>query len=359
MDNKKYMQLALEEAIKGRYQTHKDPIVGAIIVKDDQIIAQGHQDNFGQDHIIKRLISSLDSAQLQGATLYTNFEPCASFSEGGSCTDLIIKSGINQVVIGQTDPRGSHAVERLLDKKINVKVGILEKEARQLNQHFNYFYENGRPFITVKQTNSLDHMVSAANSPRVVLNNPAVINRIHLERANYQAIIIGSSTVIQDNPNLLTSVDTDFPPIRVILDRRGRLLNHQGLNALNDEKAPTWIFTENLNLKKINFKDHVRVFEMSTGTLGEVLDLLRAEEIQSLYVEGGPSVEKSFMDEGLVDAIVDYVKPIYFGEIGISGPVPSRSLDLENIKVETLDDNIRIAGDVKKPVKNTDAYTEW
>ena len=359
MNNKKYMQLALDEAIKGRYQTYKNPLIGVVIVKDDQVIAQGHQDNFEQDHIIKKLISSLDATSLQGATLYTNFEPCTSFSEGGSCTDLIIKSGITQVVIGQTDPRGSEAIERLLDKKLSVNVGILETEAKELNKHFNYFYENGRPFITVKQTNSLDHMVSAANSPRVVLNNPAVINRIHLERANYQAIVIGSSTVIQDNPNLLTSVETNFPPIRVILDRRGRLINHQGLNVLNDEKAPTWIFTENLNLQKVHFNDNVRVFEMSTGTIAEVIDLLRAEEIQSLYVEGGPSVEKSFMDEGLVDAIVDYVKPIYFGEIGIGGPVPSRSLDLENISVETLDNNIRIAGDVKKPAKTTDTYTEW
>ena len=339
------MQLALDEAIKGRYQTYKNPLIGVVIVKDDQVIAQGHQDNFEQDHIIKKLLASLDATSLQGATLYTNFEPCTSFSEGGSCTDLIIKSGITQVVIGQTDPRGSEAVERLLDKKLSVNVGILETEAKELNKHFNYFYENGRPFITVKQTNSLDHMVSAANSPRVVLNNPAVINRIHLERADYQAIVIGSNTAMIDNPSLHSSQASDYPPIRVVLDRRGRLFKRPDLKLFTDQSQATWIFTQHPELFSSLHNSWVKIFQ-TDGTIEDVVNQLTKAGIQSLYVEGGRKIHQAFWQAGLVDELISYQAPFFLGKNGYDAFTPDNTVRFTDLKLKQLADNFRIEGKI-------------
>ena len=204
-------------------------------------------------------------------------------------------------------------------------MGVLKDEAKDLNKFYNYFYENGRPWITIKQINSLDHKICAAGK-RDKINNQVVSDRVHKERADYQAVMIGSSTAIIDNPSLLINVPSNYPPIRIVIDRRGRLLNHPGLNLLNDNKSETWIFTQNINLKKQHFNSNVRVFELDSDDINEVIEILATEEIQSVYVEGGPTLEKVLLDHDLVNEVINYLSQTYFGDIGLEGAVPSHNL---------------------------------
>lgn len=217
----------------------------------------------------------------------------------------------------------------------------------KVNKHVDYFRENNRPWITIKQNLSLDHHVSAANGKYIKLNSEKVRKYIQQERSTYQAIIVGSSTAIIDNPNLFATDSVGQEPIRIIIDRRGRLLNNKGLNLLNNQEYETWIFTQNLNMEFLNTKSHIKIFEMKTDKLSEIIDFLTKKNIQSIYVEGGPTLEKAFMDEGYVNEIVDYFSPVYFGAIGLDGAVPVHHIDLDNITVQEIDNHIRVAGFVK------------
>ncbi len=124
---------------------------------------------------------------------------------------------------------------------------------------------------------------------------------MHRERANYQAILVGSNTAIVDNPSLLTTISTDYPPIRIVIDRRGRLLQHRNLKLLTDGQAPTWIFTRNAELQNSLTNEQVKVWLMKTDQLSEIIQTLTEEGIQSVYVEGGPILANAFMNDELMN----------------------------------------------------------
>lgn len=341
-----FMKSAIKEAEKGRYQTWKEPLVGCIIVKDGKQISSGFQEKFSAKHAAIVAIEKLNSKQLQGSSLYLTMEPC------DDCTKEIVKAGFAHVFIAENDPRPDHSSKNataiaLKSKNTKVTAGVLTQQAKELNKHYVYFCQEKKPWITIKQNLSLDHKVGPANGKYIKLTNEEVRNYIHHERADYQAIIIGSSTAIIDNPNLMTDVETDHRPLHVIIDRRGRLINNQGLNLLNNNEYETWIMTQNANVSDLDLNPNVKVFQLKTDGLKEIIDLLSKHGIQSIYIEGGPTIEKAFMDEAYVNEIVDYFSPVYFGSIGLDGAVPVHQFDLDHISVKQIDDHIRIAGLVK------------
>lgn len=267
------------------------------------------------------------------------------------CADLIFKNKIKTIVIGQNILQTSFDNEKMIEtlKKhgLEVKTDVLNEKVKKLNEFYNYFYENNRHWITAKQSFSLDHHVGPANGKHPRISSPKVYDHVHHKCADYQALIIDSSTATIDNLNMLTDVDSEYQPIRIVIDGRGRLLNYLGLNLLNNNEVETWIFTQNSNLVKTKFNGNVRVFEVNMHDVDEIIQILTAEEIQSVYVEGGPTVQKAFMDKGYVNRIVDYFAPLYFGEIGLEGAVPTHKFRLKNLNVSMIDDNIRVSGDIE------------
>ena len=344
-----YMNLALQEAKKGRYQTWKNPMVGAVIVKDDQGLATGHHIHYGKSHAERDSISKLTPEQLFNSTLYVTLEPCNHFGKQPPCSDLIIQNKIKRVVIAQVDPHKlvtGKGIAKLKANGINVTTGVLAKEAQELNKFYTYFYQNNRPWITVKQASSLDYRVNQEVNTRTAITNQMVYQRVHQERANYQAIMIGSNTAIIDNPTLTTTINSDYPPIRIVIDRRGRLLDHLALNLLTDKKSTTWIFTQNDQLVKTAVNENVKIFLMKTDALSEVINKLSNKEIQSVYVEGGSSLASSIINENLANYFIEYLSPIFLGKDGSSGVVPDTKINLKHIKIEQLEDNLRIAGEI-------------
>lgn len=342
--DQKYMKEALEEAEKGRYHNWKDALTGAVIVKDDAVLATGYHHGYQEAHATQEAISSAANRDLAGATLYLNLEPCAK------CADLIKQNKIGRVVVAQKDPNkiNGQSIKTLKDAGIEVTEGVLAEQANKTNQFYNYFFENKRPWITIKESFSFDHRVSSANGQRRFLTNDAIHQYIHHERADYQALLIGSSTVIMDNPNMLTDVKSKYQPIRVVLDRRGRLLNHPGVNLLNNENVETWLCTQNDNVKNMKLNPKVKVIQLKTNKLKEIFDIFIKKGIQSLYVEGGPTLQKAFADELKINKIVTYLAPVYLGDIGVEAAVPTHHMQLVHTTVKKFGDNIRIAGEVKE-----------
>lgn len=340
-----YMALALDQAKKGNHQDWANPLVGCVIVKNNQVIGKGYNQAFKHQHALINAVKRLNKEQIKDSDVYLTFEPC------DTCAKLITNLGVNHIYIAQTNPNPRFKNKNstriaLKSKQTTVTTGILRDEANKINSHYSYFCQNDDPWITLKQNLSLDHNVSPANGKYIKLTNPKVKDYIRHERSNYQAILIGSSTAIIDNPTLDTDDESESEPIRVVIDRRGRLLNNPGLNLLNSNKYDTWIISQNSNMRSLESK-HVRVFLQESNNLKPVIDFLADSGIRSIYVEGGPTLEKSFMDEAYANEIIDYFSPVYFGNIGISGAVPIHQLDLDDVNVQKIDDHIRIAGRIK------------
>lgn len=340
-----YMRLALQEAHKGRFHTWKNPQVGAVIVKDDQVLAKGCHRQYGGFHAERAAISQLTSEQLLNSTLYVTLEPCAHYGKQPPCDELVANSGIKRVVIAQTDPHQlvhGKGIAVLKKHGLAVTTGVLADEAAELNSHYSYFYSHNRPWLTVKQAISLDGKVAAKINQRTVITNAEVYARVHQERADFHAIVIGSATALIDNPSLLTSQKQSHPPVRVVLDRRGRLLDHLGLQLLTDGQAPTWVITENKELAAHCFDGDVTCFLSAGNDLQTLFDLMTQNELQSVYVEGGPTLVKSILDNYPVNELITYLDPRLLGRQAVPAAVAAKSHSFAYVSYEQLGQDLRI-----------------
>lgn len=341
-----FMTAAVQEASKAGNETWLNPRVGAVVVKDGNIISRGHTHQFGDIHAERDALSKLSDDQTAGATLYVTLEPCDHYGKQPPCTQLIIDRRIKEVVVAQTDPHpivAGKGLNQLKEAGITVRTGLLEKEARALNPHYNFFFEHDRPWVTLKQAISLDDRVSAGQGQRTAITNHQVYERVHKERANYQGIVIGSQTAIIDNPKLLTTVKSPYPPIRIVLDRRGRLEHYPNLTILQNAEAPTWILTTNVNLKSKLSSSPAKVFTLNNGTMSEVISTISKQGLQSLYVEGGPTIQRAFASAGIVDELITYLSPRLLGNNGVLGFQSPRPIPVSKPAIEVLGDNVRIS----------------
>lgn len=344
IDDQYFMEMAIEQA-KRAVDTWQNPQVGAVVVKAGKVLATGYTQPFGGPHAERNALEKLSPQQAHGATLYVTLEPCNHYGKQPPCTELIIKLGIKRVVVAETDPHTlvtGKGISNLRRHGIEVITGVSEEAAARVNPHYNFFFRHDRPWVTLKQAVSLDHQVSAGPGQRTAITNQAVFQRVHQERAGFQGIVIGSTTAIVDNPTLLPQPQPRFMPARIILDRRGQLANFPQLKLLNDGAALTWIFTANMALVH-RFKDFpVRVFFLPICSVKEVITELVQQGIQSIYVEGGPTIHYAFATAGLVEEVITYLAPQMLGAGGVAAFVPPVPWKFSNCQVEVLGDNVRI-----------------
>lgn len=347
--HEKYMKIAIEEAKKGMSNTFTNPLVGAVIVKDGHILSRGAHLEYGYEHAEHNAISKTHSPEdLLNSTLYVTLEPCAHFGKQPPCTQLIVQSGIKTVVIGQLDPnpivRGK-GVDYLEENGIEVIIGINEKDVRQLNSHYNFMHENSRPYIVLKQSITLDGKITMNDNQRTSITDYKVWEAVHEERGNYHGIVVGSETVLTDNPTLLTTKNTKFPPVRIILDRRGRTLNKE-LNIFEENSSKVLIFTEaNITAQ---LPPHVEVIKKQQLSLPDVINLLAERNIQSLYVEGGGRLHDSFLENELWDEVFTYISPKIFGGKSLTSFRSNRTVKnattLKSVQMEKIGEDFKIVG---------------
>lgn len=316
-----FMQRCLELALLGMGDVSPNPMVGCVIVHNGKIIGEGYHEKFGQAHAEVNAIRSVQNPELlKESTLYVSLEPCAHFGKTPPCCDLIIESRIPKVVIGTIDPFAEVAgkgIERMKNAGIEVEVGALEKESRNLNRRFFTFHEQKRPYIILKWAQTLDGFIDTDRTEKkhpTWITNDLSKRLVHKQRSEESAILIGTNTAEFDNPALTVREWTGNQPVRMVIDRSGRL--DRGLHIF-DGKAPTWVFTafekpdsENLKFIKLDFDQNI---------LPQIMTELFRRKILSVIVEGGSELLNSFLEINLWDEAFVYTGNQFFGK-GVSAP---------------------------------------
>ena len=306
-EQEKYMHRCIELASNGLGSVAPNPLVGAVLVKDEKIIGEGFHHRFGEAHAEVNAINSFlkssgnKSEELSHTTLYVNLEPCNHDGKTPPCTELIIKHKIPRVIIGCADPNenvNGHGIEALRKAGCEVVTGVLEKECRELNRRFLTYHIKKRPYIILKFAQSKDGFLAPekfADKEEAWITNQWSRKLVHKWRREEQAVMIGTTTALTDNPLLTTRFWHGKNPLRIIIDKTLRL--PPSLNIFNSE-AKTIIFNASKNETKDNLK-YVKINFSSAPE--EILHVLYSEQIQSVIIEGGAKLLNSFIENNLWD----------------------------------------------------------
>lgn len=299
-----YMLRCLQLAALGSGHVAPNPMVGAVLVHEGLIIGEGHHQQFGGPHAEVNCIRSVRPEHLghiPGATLYVSLEPCAHFGKTPPCADLVIRSGIRRVVIGSMDPFpevNGKGVERLREAGVEVLTGVEEEACDSLNRRFITFHRRKRPYVILKWARSADGMMASQEGERLIITNPFSNRLVHQWRSEEASIMVGTSTALLDDPELTNRLWSGRSPVRIVLDMELRLPPHL---KLFDRKHPTIVF----NALRQDEQENLMMCKLSRdrSLVGQMLDALHALQLQSLIVEGGPTLLQGFIDEGLWDEI--------------------------------------------------------
>jgi diaminohydroxyphosphoribosylaminopyrimidine deaminase/5-amino-6-(5-phosphoribosylamino)uracil reductase len=298
-------------------------MVGAVIVKEGRIIGEGYHHAFGRDHAE---IDALKHARedVAGATLYVSLEPCRHHGKTPPCTDAIVKNKIARVVIAMADPdphmRGE-SIKLLNRNGIKTVTGVLEEEARALNEKYIKHRTTGLPYVTLKWAQTLDGRIATAGGSSRWIASPPSLKLAHKLRAGHDAILVGISTVIRDDPELTTRLVKGLNPVRIVLDSRVRIPRDAKL-LQNQDKAKTIIAaTSAAPGKRLTALQEtgIEVLTVPADANGRVdlqklLKTLGGRNISSLLVEGGGEVLTSFLRLGLADKLVVIIAPKILGK---------------------------------------------
>ena len=290
--HEKYIKRCIELAKNGLGTTYPNPLVGSVIVYNDEIIGEGWHQKAGEPHAEVIAINSVkDKSLLAKATIYVSLEPCSHYGKTPPCCDLIIAKKIPNVVIGTIDPFAKVAgngIKRLLEAGKKVTVGILEDECNALNKRFFTFHNKKRPYIILKWAESQDGFIAPLSKDKqepVWLTNLFSRQLVHKWRSEEQAILVGTKTVIDDNPSLTTRDWAGNNPIRIVLDQNNRISKE---SHIFDNQAKTIL----LNNDTINFNNNIAE---------EIVDFLFNKGIQSVIIEGGSKTLQTFIDANIWD----------------------------------------------------------
>ena len=330
----KYISRCLQLAELGAGYVAPNPMVGAVLVCDDKIIGEGYHRHYGEAHAEPNAINSVkDKDLLKQSTLYVNLEPCSHYGKTPPCADLIVSSGIPRVVIGTLDPNpkvAGRGVEILRKVGVEVVVGVLEAECRELNKRFFIFQEQKRPYVLLKwaqtQDGFMDRVRTTVTEPPLQISNSITRQLTHKMRSENQSILVGANTVLLDNPSLTVRNWSGKSPVRIGIDRQRRIPDD--FNLL-DGSISTIIFTEKDEVNKLHV-EFVKI-DFGTNSVKNILSEIYKRNIHSVLVEGGPTILNSFIESGLWDEANIEIAPLRIAE-GMAAPV----LQLQPISHQTF-----------------------
>lgn len=310
------MARCIELAQLGAANVSPNPMVGCVIVHNNKIIGEGYHEKYGEAHAEVNAIHSVQNPELLlESTLYVSLEPCAHHGKTPPCSDLIVEKQLARVVIGTIDPFAAVAgkgIEKLKKNGIDVQLGVLEKECRDLNKRFFTFHNKQRPYIILKWAQTQDCFIDIDREsnnygePTWITGEEALIN-VHKMRAVEDAILVGTETAKKDNPSLTVRHVKGKNPLRIVLDRN--LTLPRNLNLL-DNSTPT-IVINSIKSEKIKNTEFIKV-DYEKNMLEKILEILYQKEKLSLIVEGGRTLLESFIDLDLWDEAHVYIGNKHF-----------------------------------------------
>lgn len=351
------MARCIQLARNGMGTTFPNPMVGSVIVHNSKIIGEGWHFKAGEPHAEVNAINSVAFKEyLKDATIYVSLEPCSHFGKTPPCADLIIKSGIRNVVIGSKDPNpkvAGQGIQRLIEAGCNVTEGVLTEECTELNKRFFSFFQKKRPYIILKWAETLDGFIAPIQTDRSSEKKPVWVTNTysrqlaHKLRAQEQAILVGTQTVLDDNPSLTTRDWKGNNPVRIVIDR---ILKIPQTASVFDGTVKTIVITE----KKVS-NDNQTFFEtidFSEKLPEQICEILYRHKLQSVIIEGGAKTLHSFIDANLWDEAYKFKGVNNFGR-GIEAPKISGSLISERVPPVALEvAQKKIKNDIVQRFKN-------
>jgi diaminohydroxyphosphoribosylaminopyrimidine deaminase/5-amino-6-(5-phosphoribosylamino)uracil reductase len=318
-----YIARCIELAKNGLGTTYPNPMVGSVIVFENKIIGEGWHKKAGEPHAEVNAINSVkDKSLLQKATIYVSLEPCSHFGKTPPCCDLILQNKIPNVVIGTVDPNiqvAGKGIKKLIEAGTNVTVGVLEEQCNELNKRFFTFHQKKRPYIILKWAESRDGFLSPKEKIEkkpVWITNIYSRQLVHKWRSEEQAILVGTQTVIDDNPKLDVRDWKGTNPVRIVLDQNNRIPKD---SAVFDNQIKTIVFSKSKSeTKKENTIFEVIDFEQNI--IPQLLLVLQQHQIQSVIIEGGKKTLQTFIDADIWDEARVFIGTINF-KTGTQAPL--------------------------------------
>ncbi len=328
MEYANYIARCIEIARRGEYYVAPNPMVGAVLVDaDGKILAEGWHEKYGEGHAEVNCFKAAESRnteipEYRNCTLFVSLEPCSHYGKTPPCAKLIIEKGVGRVVVGMLDPNplvAGKGVQMLRDAGIEVIVGVLEKECRELNKRFLCLYEKHRPYVILKwaQTNDGFIDIKRTNGSPLKISTPATKEIVHRMRAENMAIMVGTNTVLLDNPRLLNTHWEGRNPIRVTIDRHNRI------------PADARIFSD---------ESETIVYRECTDWPYILSDLAK-RNIHSILVEGGLTLLTHILETGIWDEMhVEVAPELTIGD-GVKAPkvtLPSVYEEIDGHRLYTI-----------------------
>ncbi len=361
IDNK-FMRRCLELAREGSGFVSPNPMVGCVIVKNGRVVSEGYHERCGELHAERIALQKAESS-VHGGTMYVNLEPCAHFGKTPPCVDAVIKSGVTRVVVGIEDPNPivvGNGIAKLRDAGIDVTVGVLEDECRELNKFFLKYITTRMPYVLIKIAQSVDGFI-AGGSRNEWITSKQSRTMVHEWRTHYDAVLVGAGTVKVDNPSLTVRHVKGRNPLRVVVD--GNLNSNPRAHIFCDKFAgdtllvveESMFYTKNSARKEFEKKKctivTVRGDVKGSLKFSHVFRALGLMGITSVMVEGGAHVFRKVLEEKLADELAVFISPkllhgtlLTFGNI-TKGLIPL-NYDLTSVAIEKVGKDSLIHGKI-------------
>lgn len=355
--DERYMQRALALAERGRGRTSPNPMVGCVIVRDGVVLGEGHHEKAGAPHAEVNAIAA--AGDISGATVYVTLEPCCHVGKTPPCVDLLLEKRPARVVVAMQDPNplvSGKSLLRLQEAGIEVQAGVLQDEARRLNEVFCKYIVTRTPFVVAKCAMTLDGKIATRTGDSRWVTGEASRHLVHELRNQFDGILVGSRTVMLDNPSLTTRlpVDNTRDPVRIIMDADS-YLDPSAFVFHTGSASPTWVAVP----EDHTFDGADEVLRIPSGTGGldvrKLMEELGAREITSVLIEGGGTTLASAFEAGIVDKVLFFVAPKIIGGKDAITAVEGEGCDrmdecicLERMRATPVGEDILIEAYVKK-----------
>lgn len=355
--DERYMRIAINLAKKAQGLTHPNPIVGAVVVKNNRIVAKGYHKACGLPHAE---VNALKAAgrEAKGAALYVTLEPCDHFGRTPPCTNAIIRSGIKEVVMAMKDPNpinNGRGVLKLKRHGLNVACGMLEGEAMAMNKPYIKFITKRLPYITIKVAQSIDGKIATSTGDSRWISSEESRRYVHMLRGKADAVMVGVNTVIKDDPLLLSKTSKGKQPVRVVVDSRLRTpIDAKIFSNLNRSQViiATTKFASVIKARQYEARG-AKVLRLASEEkrvgLKNLFKTLGKMGMIDVLVEGGGELAASLVESGLVDRFLFFIAPRIIGGRNAVTSVEGRgvknisnSVVLKNIKIKRFADDILI-----------------
>lgn len=353
ISHKKYMDLAIKLAEKGKGLTSPNPMVGCIIVKRGRIVGKGWHKKAGTEHAEVLAVQDAGKKAIN-STMYVTLEPCSHWGRTPPCTERIVEAGVREVIIGMKDPNPLvDGFRELKFRGLKTKIGILEKDSKKLNEAYIKYMRTKRPFAIIKVAMSADGRIATKTGDSKYITSKEARAHVHQLRTEVDAVMVGLNTVLRDNPELTPRLVKGKDPMKIVVDSHLKI--PKNCNLMKDPAKLMIAATSKASksdIKKMQQKGVTIIISKTKKGLVDLQDLMKQlgkHEITSVMIEGGSELNSSAIKEGVVDKILIFTAPKIIGNgLGAIGNLGIKSVDkainLKNSITRKIGNDILIEG---------------